>query len=158
LIIFLSIVSFAQTNEELAKYMQIKVFVNTIEDVEKLYGKGKSWANKYSVVYKTPEMAIDVNYVTGNCQSKFSRWNLPEWTVEEITYTPQNQSLKLDDLIRDKKQYKVKQVGDVINHFEYYNEETGVSITYDDYLDEVIDISLRPSVADEKKYRCSLKN
>ncbi len=56
---------------------------------------------------------------------------MPKWIVTEISYSFRENPPKLKDLIPDKSKYKKKQAGDVLEHVDYYNEETGVSIIYD---------------------------
>lgn len=153
--IFVSL-GFSQKKLTLNKYLKIKVFESTREDVEKIYGKGESGSNPYFVLYKTPDGNVSVGYSYRNCQYEYPMWNVPDWTVEDITYRPFKNPPKLKALISDKSQFKSRQSGDVINHIEYYDDERGISIIYDTSVGKVKDIIIRPSFKDIQKYDCDL--
>lgn len=136
-ILLFSVVSAAsQESANLAKWLKIKVFESTREDVEKLYGTSNE--TKYHFIrYKNSDGTINVDYSKGGCEVVSPMWNVPEWTVIEISYTPWKNPPKLKDLIPDKSRYKRKQAGDVLDHIEYYDEEKGISVIYDKVSDEV---------------------
>lgn len=145
---------FAQKEENLDKWLKIKVLVSSLDDVEEIYGNGKEFA--LGKLYQTTDGNIYVQYTdTSDCKtSKIAVWNVPKWTVAEVSYSPSRNPPKLKDLIRSKNQFKKRQSGDVSDHIEYYNDEKGVSIIYDKSISKVIDITIRPSLEDKQKYSC----
>jgi hypothetical protein len=150
---------FGQTNKKLEKYLKIKALINNREDVEKLYGKGDvGKVNKYFVWYEILDMAILVDYVSKPCNPIYPLWNVPEWTVEEIRYTPQKKLPKLKDLMPDMTGYIARPGGDVPDHIDYYNAEKGISIGYDKYTKRVSSIGITATLSDEEKFKCKLEN
>jgi hypothetical protein len=152
LVMFFVVFGFSQSKQGLAKYLRINVLVSTIADVETIYGKGETFVNKSVVNYKTSEDAIFVSYSIGNCQSKYPMWNVPDWTVEEVQYTPQKNPPKLKDLMPNKKLFKKRQSDHVIHFIDYYNDEQGITIYYDTLRKVVTGITIRPSLKDQVKY------
>lgn len=155
LILVLQVINcFAQTSSELEKWLQIKLFVNTRDDVEKIYGKGKFGQNQYFVSYKTKDFTVSIDYSPGECEIKYSDFNIPEWTVTEVSYNILNNPPKLKDLVGNKNGFKTRQNGDGVNHIQYYDETRGIFIVYDDYLKEVIHITIKPTIKDKQKFAC----
>lgn len=141
-------------SDALKPFLILKPFVNTREDVEKIWGKGSFNQNKYFITYKSSDIITSVGYHWGGCEKEYSQWNLPEWSVTDISYNFLKNPPKLNNLIGNNKKFKNKQHGDVLNHIEYYDEERGIHIVYDNYLKEVIHITIKPSLKDEQKFDC----
>ena len=154
LILIFAFSVFPQKRKGLDEWLKIKVFISTRQDVEKIYDEKRS--NGHFILYETPDGEAAVNYSVGDCKSTdFPIWNVPKWIVTEIYYNFEENPPKLKDLIPDKSKYKKKPEGDA-GHIEYYNEETGVSIIYDEELKEVSGIVIGPSSRDKQKYDCNL--
>jgi hypothetical protein len=153
-ILILVSVCLPQRKNNFEKWLKIKIFDASREDVEKLYGKGKIYQNKYFVIYKTLDETISVDYSLGGCERQYAIWNVPEWRVTEISYSFGKNSPKLNDLISNKKQFKKRQFGDVINQIEYYDEERGIKILYDNLEKKVYEIIILPSKKYLEKYQC----
>ena len=147
---------FSQRSDLPEKWSKIKTFISTREDVDKLFGNGI--ANGHFIKYPTQTGLIFVDYSAGNCKStQYPIWNMPEWTVTEVTYILSNKSMKLNDVIPKRNKYKQKQAGDVSDHVEYYDDAAGVSIIYDKRLKHVLNIVLRASTKDKLLLGCGAK-
>lgn len=148
------VVCFAQ-NKALAPFLNIKPFINTRKDVEKIYGKGEINRNKYFVTYKHADGLVTVEYAWGgDCQNSYDDWNVPEWTVTEISYSFWQNLTKLKDLIRNNKKFKKTAYGDVIGQMKYYDEESGIVIYFDKFKKKADEIAIKPSIKDEQKFAC----
>ena len=148
--------TFAQDANGLEKWLNLKVFRSTRRDVENTYGNTEKKTDEHFSVYEYSEGAVSVEYSYGNCaSSKASIWNVPEWTVVEITYTPWKNPPKLTELIQKKTRFKITRAGDVKNHKKYVDKIRGIAIVYDDWLKQVLDIIIGPSTEDDEKTRCS---
>lgn len=155
LMFFFTISIFPQKSGNLEKWLKIKIFQSTREDVEKIYGKidGKN----HFVRYENSDGSVYVDYSKGECKSVISpMWNVREWTVIGVTYTPWKNPPRLKDLIPNRNKYKSRQAGDVANQIEYYDEKEEVSIIYDTASDEVRNIIIRPSKKNEHEFDCDL--
>src|SRR2546423_15221474 len=73
-----------------AKWKQIVLMRSTREDVEKLIGASSYRGD--SAIYSVEDGDLDVEYYAfDHCQpSGDADWNLPQWTVIEMTYAPNN--------------------------------------------------------------------
>ena len=150
--------SLAQASENLSEWLKLKVFVNTREDVEKVYGKGEDFA--LGKLYQTPEGNVYVQYSGGeNCTSStMTIWNVVEGKITELDYSPSKNPPKLKELGLNKSGFKKRQYGtDVPDHIEFYNDEKGISVIYDKSIKEIINIIIRPSNKDKLKYSCDVK-
>jgi hypothetical protein len=154
-VLIFAVLGFSQKKENISKWLRIKALVSNREDVEKIFGKGEFYQNKYFVTYKINDGVVSVGYSLGNCNQVSSILNVPEWTVTDISYDFLKNSPKLKDLIGNKKQFKKRQDGDGINQIEYYDEKRGIFIIYDDNENQVIHIIIRPSKEVKMKYYCN---
>ena len=147
----------AQSGSGLDEWLRFRVFTTTREEVEKELGQtGKTSA--HFVRYKNARGSVYVDYSKGDCQSASPVWNVPAWTVIEVSYSPHVNPPKLAQLLSTKSKFNKRSSGDVAGHVEYYDDERGISIVYDEELKEVRNITIRPSVQAQKNYDCSLSN
>jgi len=104
---------------------------STREDVEKLVGQSKYRGD--SAMYSLEDGSLDVEYYAFNfCEpGRDADWNLPQWTVIEMTYAPDNPpqfvALKLD-LGKFRKVHESPHVPDMIS---YVNDEEGIDYTFE---------------------------
>lgn len=137
----------------LDKYLKFSPFSCTLDDVKKVYGDGKTGNNPYFVTYYRDGLRVSVEYAAGGCKSRIPIWNVPPWTVIEVTYSFLGRKPALRDLLA-KRVFTSRQAGDVEEHVEYYNDDEGISILYDKDGEGVMDIVLRPSRKDSQKFQC----
>lgn len=110
---------------------QIILFQSTKADVERLLGK--PIGQNYGVTYKLKDGILYLDYYDfDHCKSQGrfeADWDLPEWTVAEITYLPdhppQFAALK-PDLKKFRKARLSPHVPDMIS---YVSEELGIEYT-----------------------------
>jgi hypothetical protein len=151
-------VAVAQEGKGLQEWLRIKLFKSTRSDVERLYGSSSDNPVHHFVRYKNSRGSIYVAYSKGGCEAAESpMWDVPEWTVIEVGYTPTKNPPALTELLVNRKRFKVRQAGDVIGHVEYYDEEHGISIVYDKDEREVRNITIKPTLKDQQRYDCSVK-
>ncbi|CAN5803998.1 hypothetical protein BH20ACI4_BH20ACI4_14230 [soil metagenome] len=154
---------FSQVSSNLEDYLKIKVFESTRNDVKKIYGnperiyagtKEKSYWEDYML---SNGIRVSVKYSRGNCSLGSEIWNVPEGKVTEITYSPLREKPDLKKLISGKIKFNSRPSGDVGGHIEFYNDEKGVNIYYDegDGGEGVMDIEVFPSLKYKQKYKCS---
>lgn len=135
------------------KYLRITPGVSTRADVEKLYSK--SDPKRTFVEYDTPDFSIGIQYSLGPCKLKLGVWGLPEWTVEQVYYNwPEEKRIPLRDIILDRKRFEKRQIGDVVGHDYYVNDEFGIIVVYDQKLKSVVDLGLKLSTKLKEKYTC----
>lgn len=145
----------AQVSSIPHEWRKIKVLSSNRADVERLYGKASQ--ESYFVKYTDDRGSVYISYSKGDCRSSSSpMWNVPEWTVIEVGYTPWKKPPKLKELI--KKQHESRFVsrphGDTRGFTEYVDEKSGFKIVYDDDLKEVRNVILRPARGMSEKYNC----
>ncbi|MBX3290033.1 MAG: hypothetical protein KF855_11885 [Acidobacteria bacterium] len=140
------------------RFLRIIPGVSTRVDVEGLFPvvKSKDFANKYKIDFNDGELAIGVEYSTGNCGDKIMYdWKLPEWTVVGVSYEwPEGDEVPLTDVIIDLKKFEKKQISDVIVHDNYENEEWGILAVYDRKWKQFAGIYLEPAAKFKEKYGC----
>lgn len=154
ILLFQAINVFSQ-NKYLEPYLNIKPFYTTRDDVLKIYGEGKfPKYNPYTVWYKTDDLTINVSYSSGGCEKKYSLYDIPEWTVEEISYDFLKTPPRLKDLIKNNKKFKKTPYGDGISQMKYYDEESGITIYFDKFTKEVEEISIGLTLKDKQKFDC----
>ncbi len=113
-------------------WKQLRLLESRRGEVERLVGASKSKA--YIITYPVEGGDLDVEYYSfDHCNSRYGYrgfWNVPEWTVIAITYTPDNpanlSSLNLE-LRKFRAVHKSPHVPDVIS---YVNDEEGVDYTF----------------------------
>lgn len=120
---------------------KVVLFQSTRADMEKTFGK--PFGRYYYVRYDLTDGALDVEYYgfdRCNAQNGLEAvWNLPEWTVTELIFRPNNppdfDSFHLD-LKKFRKVHESPHVPDLIS---YVNDEEGVDYTFepDGKLNEV---------------------
>lgn len=145
---------FAQKSNLINDLSRIKLFVSNKQDVEKIYGKGKEYETR--TIYETDQGGIRIVYSEEDCKSVPSGlWDVPKETVVEVSYSPGDKSLKLKELIFNKKPYKLRETeGDVRGLFDYYNDEKGISITFVKKTNELQEIIFYPTKSDFTLYSC----
>jgi hypothetical protein len=137
-------------------WLKIKPFIDTKEEVEKMFSKGTATLNyKYLVSYPTSYGDVSVQYSPGSCTYAVDKKvKIPEWTVIDVTYNTDDGPPKLKKLLTALGTYKTKQEGDVIDHISYYNREKGISIIYDSNIKDVIEVHILPTPNQEKQSSC----
>ncbi|HEY0429706.1 MAG TPA: hypothetical protein VGC76_18130 [Pyrinomonadaceae bacterium] len=158
LVIVLSSNFYTQSSLSLDYWLKITPLKNNKESVENMFLKGREGINnKYIVSYDAYYGVALVEYSTGDCKDGIVKlWNVPEWTVIEVTYLTQDDPPKLKGLLKDLGNYKTRTAGDQTDQVEYYNEKMGISITYSLTTKTVMEISVKPSFTQREKYDCSL--
>lgn len=82
------------------KWQQIIVLQSNRADVERLLGQSADQG--FLAIYPIEAGSITVEYSLGLCGSgQPSEWNVPAWTVVEVTYTPFNNPPKLSSFDLD---------------------------------------------------------
>ena len=161
IIVLIILASFSFTvdaqNDRLAPYLKIHVLKDSIGDVEKLFGKGKSEHNPYFVTYKSRNLIVSVDYALGPCGTRSSIWNVPEWTVTEVSYEFRTKPPRLTDLLGKQNRIKPINYGDVGSQIQYPDRERGISILFDKHEKRVTEVSVFPSINVEKRLACSDK-
>lgn len=145
----------AQPLQPLHRFLEFSVLTSTKSDVEKIYGKGESKSNPYFVTYVASNLRVSVEFAVGDCKSKAPLWNVPEWTIAEITYSFLGERPRLKTLLAGQGSFRARNSGDVLNHVEYYDDVKGISILYDKKGEGVMDVIIRPSAKAIKKFECS---
>ncbi|MCW5958864.1 MAG: hypothetical protein KIS76_01810 [Pyrinomonadaceae bacterium] len=163
---FFALKTLAQDQGELTHWQKIKIFLSTKDEVEQLFGKSQNnefrvlkgeQTPTYARIYELADATVFVVYSSGGCEKNPELWDVSEWTVLEIEYSPNEDTIKLIDILPDKTRYKSKQAGDVVDHIEYFDDQRGVSITYDKFLDQVLHIKFYPSEHERKLRDCKRK-
>lgn len=135
-----------------------QTFESAKNNVEKMFLKGSIGVNnKYLIFYKAFYGGADINYSLGDCEEgAMNIWNIPEWTVTKVLYLTQDDPPELKKLLKDLGKYKTRPSGHQMDLVEYYNEEKGISITYDTDDKKVIEIEVEPTLKQKNIYDCSL--
>ncbi len=123
-----------RSHQEAAWRQQIVLFQSTRIDVEKLLGKPAA-GKDYGVTYNLQDGTLYLDYyLFDHCKlgrQYYGDWNIPEWTVIEITYLPDNPpqfaALNLD-LRELRKVHESPHVPDMIS---YVNDEEGLDYTFE---------------------------
>lgn len=108
------------------QWRKIVVMRSTREDVERVLGRSEY--RGFSASYNVEDGAIQVEYYPFNyCESQpGADLRVPQWTVVEITFTPDNPP-KLTDLKLDLKKFRrQKESSDAPDLISYINKEEGV--------------------------------
>ncbi len=148
-----AISSIAQKRLIPEKYLKITPAVSTREDVEKLFGKGDP--NSDRITYQIPDITIIVQYSFGDCSKRARIWAISEGIVEYVYYSFRENEPRLKDILLEKSKFKKREVGDVIGQFEYYNDESGISVIYLKGEKRVADIIIEPTLKQKKRFACS---
>ena len=111
------------------KWRKIVLMRSTREDVERLLGK--SQYSGFNASYTVEDGTLDVVYYPFNhCSEPGADLRVPQWTVVELTYEPDNPP-RLEDLHLDSRKFrKQKESRDVPDLTSYINNETGVDYTF----------------------------
>ena len=103
---------------------------STRSRVEQLLGPPTEQSNPYSVVYKTPNETIEIDYARGSpcgIGEKYSRWRVARDTVTHIYISPY-QGSPLSQLSIDESSYKKFIVGH-LSETRYINASEGEALT-----------------------------
>jgi hypothetical protein len=123
----------AQISKPTETWKRIELLRSTRTEVEKLVGESKSKA--YVVTYPVDGGDLDVEYYSfDRCKPRYGYdgfLDIPEWTVIEFTYIPDNPpqfaTLKLDL----RKFRKVRESPHVPDMISYVNDEEGIDYTFE---------------------------
>jgi hypothetical protein len=127
---------FSQEPDWQVKIKTIKPLFSTRDDVIRVFGQpmGKE-KRSYGEEYDLEEGRMSVIYTTGLCIRKIedglevvNGWNVPEWTVFLIIFSPTNRiSPKRLNINFDN--FRSEKISDVPGAVSYENDETGVGYT-----------------------------
>jgi hypothetical protein len=127
---------------------------STRTDVERLWGAPSEQLALYSVVYRTGNETILIDYAKGQpCSGKSNPWRVPRNTVVRISVTL-NKGLPLSELRIDQIKYKKRSGGERAEDVYYVNEHDGETLRV--FQGEVLDMSYFPALSDEH-LRCPVK-
>jgi hypothetical protein len=120
---------------------KIILFQSTRADVEKVLGK--PIGPNYGVTYKLKDGVLYLDYYDfDHCKPRDgfeADWNVPEWTVTEIEYRPNDQPTLASLHLDLKKFRRTRESPEVPQLVSYINDEEGVNYTFgdDDKLNSV---------------------
>jgi hypothetical protein len=150
----------AQKTNLIEELSRIRLFVSNKSDVEKFYGQGTE--HDTDTIYRLSRGKLRIVYSEKNCKSvpvghwTGGLWNVPNGTVVDMSYSNGNETVKLKELKLNKKSYKLRETeGDVRGLFDYYDNEKGISITFEQETKEVLDIIFYPTKNDSAFYSCN---
>ena len=155
LIVFLFSTLLAVPGAEAKGWRGIVPLHSTRADVEKLLGPPAEQRTEYSVLYRTENETLIINYARGlpcGIGEKYSQWRVPRDTVESIFITP-GMGSPLSQLTIDKTKYKTRSGGDRPEDVFYINEQDGETLRL--FMNEVMDITYSPAAGDEH-LRCAV--
>jgi len=111
------------------KWRKIVLMHSTREDVEKLLGQ--SQYRGFNASYTVEDGTLRVVYYPFNqCTEPDADLRVPQWTVVELTYEPDNPT-RLADLHLDLKKFRKKRESfDVPDLISYVNNKEGVDYTF----------------------------
>jgi hypothetical protein len=148
----------------LDRWTKIKIFQSKRYEVEKIFGQPRNNPSRnadgntklvHLGIYDLPDATVFVTYSGGDCRSqKDALWDVDEWVVTEVEYSPEEGVANLQHLLTDIKPYKRRQAGDVRNHIEHFSDRIGVSIVFDTETKEVLNITVYPSRKMKLTYDC----
>jgi hypothetical protein len=142
-------------NMDLDKWLAMRPLLTKRADIEKMYGKPEEAYDKHQVIYETKDGAVTVTYSYGPCRTaKIPEFDVPEWTVTEIMFSPWKSPPNLADLIGDGHGFDRTPTGDVEHQVKYSDNKNGISIVIDDYEKKVKDIVIGLSQIDHDRLRC----
>lgn len=127
---------------------------STRAEVERLLGPPTEQHSEYSVLYRTENETLIINYARGlpcGIGEKYSQWRVPRGTVESILITP-NMGSPLSKLSIDESKYKRRSGGHRPEDIYYINDEDGESVRV--FQDQVMEITYSPTASDEH-LRCA---
>jgi hypothetical protein len=135
------------------QYLRIKPSISTKADVETILGIADTTAKM--ATYITGDESVWVFYSSGACGEKNGGpWNLPEWTVTEVSYSMRDKIVPLSLVINQLSKFKRRREGDVLTFVKYYDDESGISVTYDTKDKRVSDVTLKLSKKQRALFQC----
>ena len=144
------------TQQQDGAWRNIKLLHSKRTDVEKQLRQtteASAYLGRYSL--QNYELWVDY-YPFDHCRPKYGKvgeWNVPEWTVTEITYIP-GETLPFNNLKLDLRQFKkVHESPHVPDMLSYINEGKGVDYTLDSDGKTLHSIRYFPSIRDQR-LRC----
>ena len=157
ILVILQINGFGQRRENLDKWLKIIPLLNKLKDVEEIYGKADS-VSLHTAEYYKPNITIIIRYAEGKCIPNTYDYNVSEWTVIEVNYIFKENNVKIKNLRLNKRNYRLRQVGDVLHNFEYSDSKKGIAISFDNKNSQVSSIRLFPSHKTDRLYGCNRSN
>jgi len=127
---------------------------STRADVERLLGPPSEKLSEYSVLYRTENETLTINYARGlpcGLGEKYSQWRVARDTVASIHITP-NMGSPLSKLSIDESRYKKRSGGSRPEDIYYINDQDGETLRV--FMNEVMDITYSPAASDEH-LRCA---
>ena len=126
----------------------------TRSEVERVLGPPSEKLSEYSVLYRTENETVTINYAKGlpcGIGEKYSQWRVARDTVASIHVTPSKGS-PLSKLSIDESKYKKRSGGHRPEDIYYINERDGETLRV--FMNEVMDITYSPATGDEH-LRCA---
>lgn len=148
LIFFLLATLVAVPGAEAKGWRGIVPLHSTRADVERLLGPPTEQHTEYSVVYRTENETLIINYAQGlpcGIGEKYGQWRVPRGTVESIFITP-NMGSTLSQLKGDESKYNKRSGGDRPEDIYYTNDEEGETLRV--FQDQVMEITYSPAASD----------
>ena len=138
---------------EESDWKRIAVLRFTRPDVERLLGKSEDQG--HGVYYPLKEGSLYIEYSEGFCQpEQYAGWNVPEWTVVEVTYNPFKNPPRLSSMNLNLATFRqVRESPDVPDLITYIKDDEGVAYTFEPD-GELHDIRYFPS-SHYNNLRCS---
>jgi hypothetical protein len=121
---------------------------STRADVATLLGPPTEQHSEYSVVYRTENETLTINYAQGlpcGTGEKYGQWRVPRGTVESIFIVP-NRGSQLSQLKVDESKYQKRSGGDRAEDIYYINDEEGETLRV--FQDQVMEITYSPAASD----------
>jgi hypothetical protein len=117
----------------------IRPLKSTKQDVEKVVGERMPWSvARHSATYKTTGGIVSVLYSSGKCDGSSPSWQVPEFTVVRIDFSPDYPNPhKFTDLKLSLDKFEKRLDPGSVHLVFYTSEVNGVSLTVDSSDDTV---------------------
>ena len=131
---------------ELDRVKEIKLLESNRDDVRKIladYNLDISDDSRYYQWFSTKNAHIMVRYSNGKCSNNSEYWNIPEWKVTSIDFSPKN-LIKIPDIkVNYSKFRKERKYVNLPHSYTYHNKDLGIAFEVD--KNEIQSIYLFPS-------------
>lgn len=133
MVLFSTNIVYLKEPDWLVRIKSIKPLVSTRDDVIKMFGEPSDKDRiSYGEHYDFKDRRMEIIYETGLCVTKIEDgipkvygWNVPEWTVIDVSFTPKKR-INPKKLNINFDEFKKEEVWDVPGSFEYLNNELGI--------------------------------
>lgn len=128
------------------KWEKIIPLVSTCEEVKKTLEVKKCSFPKS--IYQFPDYIIGIDFSTGN-----DKWKVKKGTVTGVTIGL-FKAIKLDDYVKDLKNYKIIPIKNEMNFYEYINKEKGILLTVSNTPEDKNDLWIESIFIGPPKKKC----